>query len=158
MTIDYLIAFDELADPREGRLSIMYRPGPRLIALALAAALVAAVAPATPATADEPVPLPAPGQPVAAQVTATSAVLTWTRPAGPVFRYAMKQLVDGEWQGYASMPGTSFTVAGLAPDAEYSFAVYAAALPGSGYTLSPLSAPVTFRTLPANVAGRSAAR
>lgn len=129
----------------------MYRRGPRLIVLALAAALAGLSVSPTPASADELVPLPAPGQPVASQLTPTSAVLTWARPDGPVFRYSMKKLVDGAWQGYASMPGTSFTVAGLTPDTEYSFAVRAAPLAGSGYGMSPLSEPVTFRTLPAGL-------
>ncbi|WBB80255.1 fibronectin type III domain-containing protein [Micromonospora sp. WMMD882] len=119
----------------------------RLAVLALAVLLATLAAPVAPAAAV--VPLPAPGQPVASQVTATGAVLTWTRPDGPVWRYSMKQLVDGEWQGYASMPFTSFTLAGLTPDTEYTFAVYAAALYGTDYGTSPLSEPVTFRTLPA---------
>lgn len=126
----------------------MYRRGLRLIMLALAATLAGLSASAAPAAADELVPLPAPEQPVVSQLTSTSAVLTWPRSGGPVFRYSLKQLVNGEWQGYAGVAGTSFTVAGLTPDREYTFAVLADALPGSGYTTSPLSEPVTFRTLP----------
>lgn len=126
----------------------MRKRGPRLIALAVTAALAVIALPAVPAAADTP--LPAPSQPVASQITSTGAVLTWTSGGGPVFRYSMKRLVNGEWQGYASMPGPSITLAGLTPDTEYTFAVYAAALPFSGYTVSPLSEPVTFRTLSAN--------
>lgn len=124
----------------------------RLIAIAAATAMVLAglVLPAGPASADTLVPLPPPSQPVASQVTATSALLSWSSGGGPVFRSSMQQLVNGTWQGYASMPGNTFTVAGLSPDTEYTFAVLSAALPGTGYTTSPLSEPVTFRTLAAN--------
>jgi len=126
----------------------MNRRGLRLITLALAATLAGLSMSAAPAAADDLIPLPAPGQPVASEITSTSAVLTWPRSDGPVFRYSLKQLVDGEWQGYASAPGTSITLAALTPDTEYTFAVFAAAMPYSGYTTSPLSEPVTFRTLP----------
>lgn len=91
-------------------------------------------------------PLPPPGQPVVSEMTTTSARLTWTRPAGPVFRYAMKQFVSGFWQGYASMPSNTFVVAGLTPGGTYTFAVYAAPLAFSGYSVSDLSPPVTFTT------------
>ncbi|MDG4793720.1 fibronectin type III domain-containing protein [Micromonospora sp. WMMD1082] len=128
----------------------MHRPAPRLIVLVLATVLAGFFAPVTPASGDPLVPLPAPGQPLATEVTATSAVLTWSRPDGPVFRYSMQRLVDGAWQGYASMPGTSYALAALTPDTEYTFAVYAAPLAGAGYSVSPLSEPVTFRTLPAD--------
>lgn len=124
----------------------MNRRGLRLIMVALATTLVGLSVSAAPAAAD--VPLPAPEQPVASEITSTSAVLTWPRSGGPVFRYSLMQLVDGEWRGYASAPGTSITLAALTPDTEYTFAVFAAAMPYSGYTTSPLSEPVTFRTLP----------
>jgi hypothetical protein len=91
-------------------------------------------------------PLPPRGQPVVSELTSTSARLTWTRPAGPVFRYAMKQFVNGAWQGYASMPSNTFVVAGLTPGGTYTFAVYAAPLAFSGYSVSDLSPPVTFTT------------
>jgi hypothetical protein len=87
-------------------------------------------------------PLPPPGQPVVSELTSTSARLTWTRPAGPVFRYQMKQFVDGAWQGYASMPFNTFVV-DLTPGDTRTFAVQAHALVGSGYTSSELSPPVT---------------
>jgi hypothetical protein len=87
-------------------------------------------------------PLPPPGQPVVSELTPTSARLTWTRPAGPVFRYQMKQFVDGAWQGYASMPFNTFVV-DLTPGGTRTFAVQAHALVGSGYTSSELSPPVT---------------
>jgi len=87
-------------------------------------------------------PLPPPGQPVVSELTSTSARLTWTRPAGPVFRYQMKQFVDGAWQGYASMPFNTFVV-DLTPGGTRTFAVQAHALVGSGYTSSELSPPVT---------------
>lgn len=87
-------------------------------------------------------PLPAPGQPVVSELTPTSARLTWTKPAGPVFRYSMQQFVDGAWQGYASMPFTTFVV-DLTPGGTRTFAVQAHALWGSGYTSSELSSPVT---------------
>lgn len=124
--------------------------GPRLIALALAATLAGLAIPAVPAAADPLPPLPAPSQPVASQITSTGAVLTWASGGGPVFRFSMKRLVDGEWQGYASMPTASLTLAALTPDTEYTFAVQAAPLAGSGYGMSPLSEPVTFRTQAAN--------
>lgn len=97
--------------------------------------------------AAEPIPLPPPGTPVVSNLTSTTATLTWAPSAGPVFRYSMKRLVDGEWTGYASMPSTTFNLAGLTPGTKYTFAVYAVALVGSGYTLSPLSEPVTFTTV-----------
>ncbi|GAA4457787.1 fibronectin type III domain-containing protein [Phytohabitans houttuyneae] len=112
--------------------------------VAPAGAAVAAPPPAAAAAALTP--LPAPGQPAVSELTPTSARLTWTRPAGPVFRYSMKQLVNGEWQGYASMPSTTFVVGGLVPGGTYTFAVYAAPLAFSGYTVSDLSPPVTFTT------------
>ncbi|AVT30292.1 hypothetical protein C6361_13195 [Plantactinospora sp. BC1] len=118
-----------------------------LLALALALALLAL--PAAPARADPLIPLPPPGQPVATDVTPTGATLTWTRSAGPVFRYSMQRLVDGEWQGFSSMPFNTVTFVALTPDTEYTVAVRAAALVGSGYTMSPLSEPLTFRTPPA---------
>lgn len=98
------------------------------------------------ASAADLIPLPPPGQPVVSELTSTSARLTWTRPAGPVFRYSMKQLVGGAWQGYASMPSTTFVVGGLTPGGTYTFAVQAHALAFSGYTSSDLSTPVTFTT------------
>jgi hypothetical protein len=95
-----------------------------------------------------PIPLPSPGTPVVSNLTSTTATLTWAPSAGPVFRYSMKRLVNGEWTGYASMPSTTVNLAGLTPGDKYTFAVYAVALVGSGYTLSPLSEPVTFVTVP----------
>jgi hypothetical protein len=97
--------------------------------------------PATASTATL-TPLPPPGQPVVSELTPTSARLTWTRPAGPVFRYQMKQFVDGVWQGYASMPFNTFVV-DLTPGGTRTVAVQAHALVGSGYTSSDLSPPVT---------------
>jgi hypothetical protein len=87
-------------------------------------------------------PLPPPDQPVVSELTPTSARLTWNRSAGPVFRHSMKQLVDGTWEGYASMPFTTYVV-GLTPGGTHTFAVQAHALVGSGYTSSELSPPVT---------------
>lgn len=116
----------------------------------LAAVLGLALLPLSPAPAqaDPLIPLPPPGQPVATSVTATGATLTWAQPDGPVFRYSMLRLVDGEWQGWLSMPRNSVTLVDLTPDTSYTVAVRAAALPGTGYTLSPLSEPLTFTTLP----------
>jgi hypothetical protein len=113
------------------------------LTVGLAAILAVAVAPMSPARAADPVPLPAPGKPVVSNLTATGATLTWAHSAGPVFRYSMRRLVDGAWQGYASMPSNTFTLAGLVPGETYTFAVQSHALPGSGYTSSPLSEPVT---------------
>jgi hypothetical protein len=106
------------------------------VAIALAGGLLG------PASAATLTPLPPPGQPVVSELTPTSARLTWTRPAGPVFRYEMRQFVDGAWQGYASMPFTTFVV-DLTPGGTRTFAVKAHALLGSGYTSSELSPPVT---------------
>lgn len=90
------------------------------------------------------IPLPPPGRPVVSNLTATGATLTWEQSAGPVFRYSMKRLIDGVWQGYASMPINTITLTGLTPNEGYTFAVQSHALVGSGYTSSPLSEPVTF--------------
>lgn len=130
----------------------MVRSGFSLIFAAAVALAGGVVGPADaalagpPASASAPAgtltPLPPPGQPVVSELTSTSARLTWTRPAGPVFRYQMKQLVDGAWQGYASMPFTTFVV-DLTPGGTRTFAVQAHALVGSGYTSSELSPPVT---------------
>nr|MDT0662243.1 fibronectin type III domain-containing protein [Micromonospora sp. DSM 115978] len=124
----------------------------RAAALPLVAALLLVLGPlATPAAAAQTTPLTplgAPGQPVVSELTPISALLTWSPSTGPVFRYSMKRLVDGEWQGYASMPSTSFRV-GLTPGATHTFAVYSVALPFSGYTASPLSEPVTVMAPPA---------
>ncbi|WP_173073255.1 fibronectin type III domain-containing protein [Phytohabitans rumicis] len=87
-------------------------------------------------------PLDPPSQPVVSELTPTSARLTWTGPSGPVFRFSMKQLVNGAWQGYASMPTNTFVV-GLTPGGTSTFAVYAVPLAFSGYTISDLSPPVT---------------
>ena len=121
-------------------------PGRKLPTRLLAAVLGLVLLPlsAAPAYADPLIPLPPPGQPVVTNLTSTGATLTWERPDGPVFRYSMLRLVDGEWQGFVSMPFNSYTLAGLTPNTEYTVAVRAAALVGSGYTLSPLSEPVTF--------------
>lgn len=126
----------------------MYLRRFQALVISLVAGLALLPVSAGAAHADELIPLPPPGQPVASSITATGATLTWTRPDGPVFRYSMKQLVNGEWVGYASMPSNTITLAGLNPNTEYTFAVLAAALYGSGYTTSPLSEPVTFTTLP----------
>jgi hypothetical protein len=125
-------------------------PGRTLPVRLLAAVLGLVLLPlsAAPAYADPLIPLPPPGQPVVTDVTSTGATLTWERPAGPVFRYSMLRLVSGEWQGFVSMPFNSYTLGGLTPNTEYTVAVRAAALAGSGYTLSPLSEPVTFTTRP----------
>ncbi|MFY1690394.1 fibronectin type III domain-containing protein [Plantactinospora sp. WMMB782] len=124
---------------------------PALLRTALLAVALLALS-ATPAQADPLIPLPSPGQPVATDITPTGATLTWTRPTGPVFRYSMQRLVDGEWQGFSSMPFNTVTFVALTPDTEYTVAVRAAALVGSGYTMSPLSEPLTFRTPPADAA------
>jgi hypothetical protein len=128
----------------------MVRRGLALVFAAAVALAGGVVGPADAALAGSPAaasaatltPLPAPGQPVVSELTPTSARLTWTRPAGPVFRYQMKQFVDGTWQGYASMPFTTFVV-DLTPGGSRTFAVQAHALVGSGYTSSELSPPVT---------------
>ncbi|MGN9911814.1 fibronectin type III domain-containing protein [Phytohabitans sp. LJ34] len=119
------------------------------VALAGGLAAPAEAAPAGPAAVAsdaELIPLPPPGQPVVSELTPTSARLTWTRSAGPVFRHSMSQFVDGAWRGYASMPFTTFVVGALTPGGTYTFAVQSHALWGSGYTSSPLSPPVTFTT------------
>ncbi|MEQ4303866.1 fibronectin type III domain-containing protein [Plantactinospora sp. B6F1] len=123
--------------------------GRKLHAAALALALGLALLAAAPAQADPLIPLPPPGQPVATDITPTGARLTWAPPAGPVFRYSMLRLVDGQWQGFSSMPFNTVTFVALTPGTEYTVAVRAAALPGSGYSLSPLSEPLTFHTPPA---------
>jgi len=128
----------------------MVRRGLALVFAAAVALGGGVVGPADAALAGSPAaasaatltPLPAPGQPVVSELTPTSARLTWTRPAGPVFRYQMKQFVDGTWQGYASMPFTTYVV-DLTPGGTRTFAVQAHALVGSGYTSSELSPPVT---------------
>ncbi len=129
-----------------GRLALVLAATVALVGGVAAPAAAAPVGSPAVASAAELVPLPPPGQPVVSELTPTGARLTWTRPAGPVFRYSMKQFVDGVWQGYASMPFTTFVVGGLAPGGTYTFAVQAHALVGSGYTSSPLSTPVTFTT------------
>ncbi|MFY1668702.1 cellulose binding domain-containing protein [Plantactinospora sp. WMMB334] len=125
-------------------------PGRKLPALLHTATLAVAllVLPAVPAQADPLIPLPPPGRPVATGITPTGATLTWTRPDGPVFRYSMLRLVDGEWQGFSSMPFNTVTFTALTPGTEYTVAVRAAALVDSGYTMSPLSEPLTFSTPP----------
>ena len=124
------------------------RTFPRFV---LAAVAAVALLPALPAQGAEPIPLPPPGKPVASNITSTGATLTWARPQGPVFRYVMQQLVDGQWTGYASMPSNSFTLSGLTPGKSYVFAVFAAPLAGSGYSISPLSPSVSFSTLDSDV-------
>lgn len=130
-----------------GRLSIVLAAVLAVAGGALAAPGGAAhAAPPPAASAADLTPLPPPGQPVVSELTPTSARLTWASPDGPVFRFSLKQLVDDEWQGYASMPFPTFVVAGLTPGETYTFATLASALPFSGYTTSPLSPPVTFTT------------
>jgi hypothetical protein len=119
----------------------------KLSTLLVALACGLATLPITGGPAHAVKPLPPPGKPVASDITTSGATLTWPRQDGPVFRYSMQQFVNGQWQGYASMPFNTFKVGGLSPDTEYTFAVQAHALVGSGYTSSPLSEPVTFRTL-----------
>ncbi|MGX7670326.1 fibronectin type III domain-containing protein [Plantactinospora sp. DSM 117369] len=125
---------------------------PTLLHTALLTVAALLALPAAPAQADPLIPLPPPGQPVATGITPTGATLTWAPSAGPVFRYSMQRLVDGEWQGFSSMPSTTVTFVALTPGTEYTVAVRAAALVGSGYTLSPLSEPLTFSTPPAEPA------
>jgi hypothetical protein len=132
-----------------GRLAVVLTMVVALAGGVVGPANGALAGPSTVASADALTPLPPPGQPVVSELSPTSARLTWTKPAGPVFRYSMSRLVDGVWQGYASMPFTTFVVAGLTPGGTYTFAVLAVALVGSGYTTSPLSPPVTFTTPPA---------
>jgi hypothetical protein len=122
----------------------------RTLLAVLSTALAFVLLPSAPAPAQaEPLtPLPPPSQLVATSVTATTAVVSWTGPDGPVFRCSMLRLVDGEWQGWLSTPRNHVSLVGLTPDTEYTVAVQAAPMPYSGYSMSPLSAPLTFRTLP----------
>jgi cellulose binding protein with CBM2 domain/fibronectin type III domain protein len=85
----------------------------------------------------------------AAHVADTSADLYWTgdvQTGGDV----VQRLVNGMWQPYASkLFGGYLGLANLTPGATYTLRVYSAAFPGSGYTDSAMSAPVTFTTLAA---------
>jgi hypothetical protein len=99
--------------------------------------------------------LPAPGTPVATQVTQTSATFTWTAPAGPVLNYTI-QIIDGNlvpWHDLATTTQTSYTQSGLTPDTTYIYRVIANPRSGSGYTASNPSAPlyVTTAPLPDNI-------
>ncbi|HLL69214.1 MAG TPA: cellulose binding domain-containing protein [Micromonosporaceae bacterium] len=124
------------------------------VGASLCAAHPGAAQAAAPATSPTPTPtatvtpLPAPGRPVVSELTATGATLTWT-PSGPVFRYSLQYLVNGEWRPYDATNRPVAQLARLTPDTEYTFRVWAAALVGSGYGTSPPSEPVTFRTPPA---------
>jgi cellulase/cellobiase CelA1 len=115
-------------------------------------AMTPAPGPATPSPSSPAplIPLPTPGQPVAQEVTDTSALITWTRSAGPVFRYSVNILLpDGTWGGWWGGPTNSFRPTNLSPNTSYTIRVWAAALPGSGYTISDYSPTTTFTTLPA---------
>lgn len=124
------------------------------IGATLFAAYPGAVQAAAPAASTPPsptatvVPLPAPGRPVVSDLTPTGVTLTWTS-SGPVFRYSLQYLVDGEWRSLdaTNRPIAQFTR--LSPDTEFTVRVIAHALAYSGYTSSPPSEPVTFRTPPA---------
>lgn len=118
-----------------GTTLLMAHPSPALAAV-----------PAPSPSPDAPlIPLPAPGRPVASDLTPTGVTLSWTS-TGPVFRYSVQRLVDGQWQPFdaTNRPVAQFTR--LTSDTEYTFRVTAHALPNSGYTTSPPSETVTFRT------------
>lgn len=91
-------------------------------------------------------PLPAPvnlDAPVLAR-TATTAVLTWDRPAGGERITSYEIVCDGEPAGETTR--LSFTLRNLAPDRMHRVGVRGR---GAGGLLSPLSDPVVVRTKPA---------
>jgi hypothetical protein len=118
------------------------------VLLGLLAVLAGVAVPAGAARADAP--LPAPAQPVATEVTTTSATFTWTAPAGPVRDYTI-QVIDGgmvPWHDLATTAGTSYTHTGLTPDKVYIYRVIANPAANSGYTASDPSPPLYVTTAP----------
>ncbi|GIH16901.1 cellulose binding domain-containing protein [Rugosimonospora africana] len=133
-------------------LAAMVAFAPGLLALAVsgtAAQASPAAAADTVAASSSPSlpPLAPPSRPFAYNVTDTSATLAWYRHDNE-FRYELDRLVDGAWQPYSFLPINSTKLTGLSPSTTYTFAVFAYALPNSGYTTSPLSEPGSFTTLP----------
>ncbi|RZS40853.1 fibronectin type III domain protein [Herbihabitans rhizosphaerae] len=85
-----------------------------------------------------------PGNPHATATSHDSVSLAWS-PSGWWYPIVAYDVFRGA-EKVASVPGTEATIAGLAPDTEYTFTVQAR--DGNGYK-SKLSAPVTVRTRPA---------
>jgi hypothetical protein len=123
------------------------RPVAAAAALLLAslAAVVAAPAPAAAATA-----LPAPGTPVASDVTTTSLTLSWAPSAGPVASYTV-QVIDeprGLFHTVGAPTSPTFHHTGLRPDTVHIYRIIAQPEPGTDYTASPQSGLVYVTTLP----------
>jgi endoglucanase len=117
------------------------------LAALLTAGLAVLVAP-TPAAAATA--LPAPGTPVASDVTTTSLTLTWTPSAGPVASYTV-QVIDeprGLFHTVGTPTGPTFHHTGLRPDTVHIYRIIAQPVPDSGYTASPQSGLVYVTTRP----------
>jgi len=108
----------------------------------------APVPPSPTPSADPLRPLPAPGRPLATEIASDSAMINWTAPAGPVFRYTIEYLTADGWRAWTAGPTNSHRMINLTPATAYTIRVWAAPLAGSGYSVSPPSEPASFTTLP----------
>lgn len=115
-----------------------------LVGAAMTAVLTLATVSAQPAFAVTP--LPAPSQLQAVHVADQSADLWWNYD--PNHREdVVQRKVGNAWQEYGRSLGGALALTGLSPGTTYTFRVYSTVPPGSDFSESAPSAPVTFTTL-----------
>ncbi|MBO3748311.1 cellulose binding domain-containing protein [Streptosporangiaceae bacterium NEAU-GS5] len=114
-----------------------------LIAAVLSLAAILVLVP-RPALADSP--LRTPTQIEVVHVSDTSADIWWLRD-GSAKEDVVEQRVNGVWREYARNLFGSIHLANLTAGATYTFRIYSVAYPGSGFTDSARTAPITVTTL-----------
>jgi len=115
-----------------------------LVGAAMTAVLALATVSAQPAFAV--IPLPAPSQLQAVHVADQSADLWWNYD--PNHREdVVQRKIGNAWQEYGRSLGGVLALTGLSPGTTYTFRVYSTVPPGSDFSESAPSAPVTFTTL-----------
>jgi hypothetical protein len=122
----------------------------RIAILTVAAgAIAAAIAVSIPA-ASAATKLPAPGTPVASQITQTSDTFSWAPSSGPVLNYTVQviDVVGGLYHDVVTTTATSYTHTGLTPDHPYAYHVIANPKANSGYVASDPSGVLYVQTLP----------
>jgi hypothetical protein len=144
----------EVAERRIRQVALIVA-GAVVLAVPLVAGPVSAgpgpmMTPAPPLPSPSPVlvPLSPPGQPVVTEIGPDSAMVNWAPSDGPVFRYNLQRLTSEGWQAWTAGPTNSHRMINLTPSTSYTIRVWAAAMPGSGRSISPPSAETTFTTLP----------
>lgn len=116
-----------------------------LVAAVLSLAAILVLTP-RPALADSPLRTPTQIQVV--HVADTSADIWWLRD-GSAKEDVAEQRVNGVWREYARGLFGSLHLSNLTPGATYTFRIYSVAYPGSGFTDSARTVPITVTTLSA---------